>query len=204
MKRYIFGLMFISISLFGVKYATDYRNYTLAVPIFDKSFYESDTVYYTLPVADTTIDTNYYGEVDTVINEIYPWCSVYDQNSQEGLLDTTATGPTYLVYDRWAMEDWAFSFYIEELNKIEDTDSVSADIQYSHVPDVAWTIPYGLCTDVDASDNLMTYYPVDYFDNWKLYKYARIRLIITSDSVRVRGWLVGRQIEYHELVPPGK
>lgn len=204
MKRMLFFLLIaFTFSLFGITHVKAYRDYTVAVPIFADSFYTSDTVYYYLPIADTLIGTNMYGEIDTsvVISE-YPWPSVYDQHSYEVWIGDTAT--TISSYDRWAMEDWAFCFYITELNVAEDIDSITADVQYQFVNAPAWTVLYGLCTDTDVSANLLTYYPADLYDNWKLYKNARIRLIITSDSVAVSAWLVGRQILIHELVDPGE
>lgn len=209
MRRKIFFLLValfcvfaLSMSLLGAKNIKLHRDYTLAIPISCDSFYTSDTVYYYLPVVDTFIDTNMYGEVDTLIEEAYPWPSVYDQNSYEVYVGDTAT--TIASYDRWAMEDWAFSFFITELNVAADVDSVSGHVQYQFPGAPGWTVLYTLFTDTDAATTLMTCYPLDLYDNWKLYRNARIRLIVTSDSVAVSSWLVGRQILQHRHVDPGE
>ena len=185
----------------GAKNIKAHRDYTLAIPVFADSFYTSDTVYYYIPVADTFVDTNMYGEVDTMIELIYPWLSAYDQNSYEAVIDT---GEYYITFDRWAMEDWAFAFFIHEWNAAADVDSISGHVQYQFPGAPAWTVLYTLFTDTDASANLLTYYPLDLYDNWKLYRNARIRIVVTSDSVAVSGWLVGRQMFYHENVDPGE
>lgn len=203
----IFCIFALSMSLLGAKNIKLYRDYTLAIPISCDSFYTSDTVYYYLPVPmDTVFDTTAYGEVDTLIEYIYPWPSVYDQNSQEGIesFDTGGVFISHMTYDRWAMEDWAFCFFIDELNAGADTDSVSGHVQYQFPGAPGWTVLYTLFTDVDASVNILTYYPLDLYDNWKLYRDARIRLIVTSDSVAVSSWFVGRQISQHRHVDPGE
>jgi len=200
----IFCVFALTMSVMGAKNIKLHRDYTLAVPISCDTFYTSDTVYYYLPVTDTTIDTNMYGEVDTLIEEIYPWPSVYDQNSQEYWTTPPCSVGAPISYDRWAMEDWAFSFFIVELNVAADVDSVSGHVQYQFPGAPGWTVLYTLFIDTDASANILTYYPLDLYDNWKLYRNARIRLIVTSDSVAVSSWLVGRQIMIHELVDPGE
>ena len=186
-----------------MKFAKAHRDYTLAIPIASDTHYTQadDTVFHIMPVVDTTIDTNMYGEVDTVLEVLYPWPSVYDQNSIEALTDT---GVAFLSFDRWAMEDWAIALMIYDLNVGVDTDSIDAHLQYQFEGAPSWTVPYRLVADADASTYLLTYYPLDLYDNWKLYRYARLRIIFGSDSVAVRSWLVGRSIKYHELVDPGE
>ena len=204
MKRILMVLMaMFCMTALGLNFISDHPNFTGALPIDSTDFFTSDTVYFILPRADTTIDTNYFGNIDTLIRVLYPWPSVFDQNSQEWISDSLGVASIH-TYDRWAMEDWAFCFFIEELNVAQDVDSVSAHVQYQFPGAPAWTVLYTLFTNIDANANLLTYYPLDLYDNWKLYKNARIRLIITSDSVRVRSWMVFRQMYYHENVPPGQ
>jgi len=206
----IFCVFALSMSLLGAKNIKLHRDYTLAVPLFsvwvDSNGGDVDTIYHLIPVIDTTYDTNFYGEVDTVGEERYPWPSVYDQNSQEGIesFDTGGAFVSHMTFDRWAMEDWAFCFFIADSNVAEVTDSVSAYVQYQFPGAPGWTVPYTLFTDTDASANILTYYPLDLYDNWKLYRNARIMLIVTSDSVSVEAWIVGRQILYHRHVDPGE
>jgi len=195
-------LLLIPILLLGGTWVKDPKNFTGALAIVDHSFSASDTIYVYLPKMDTVIDTTYFGDIDTIYEYQYPWPSVFDQHSYEVWVGDTAT--SIASYDRWAMEDWAFAFFIEELNVAEDTDSVTIDIQYSHVPAIAWTVPYNLTTDSDVSANLLTFYPMDLYDNWKLYRFSRLSIAALSDSVRVRGWLVHRQMYFHENVRPGE
>jgi len=190
---------------FGIDFISDHPNFTGAIAIDSADFFAAadETVYYYLPLADTTIDTSYFGGIDTLVRVLYPWPSVFDQNSYEWISDSSNVEALH-TYDRWAMEDWAFCFFITELNVAADLDSVSAHVQYQFPGAPAWTVPYTLFLNTNASPNLLTYYPLDMYDNWKLYKNARIRLIITSDSVRVQSWMVFRQMYYHENVPPGQ
>jgi hypothetical protein len=203
--RKLLILLFIGLALFGVKHTKAVRDYTFALPIFS-AYYDTnsahfDTSYFYLPVTDTTIDTNMYGEIDTIIEEKYPYPAVFDQNSFEEMQDT---GTAYLTFDRWAMEDWAFSFFIADSSVGEETDSVNLHVQYQFPGAPGWTVLYTLATDADASANILTYYPLDLYDNWKLYRNARIRVVVESESVSVEGWLVGRQMLYHENVDPGE
>ena len=209
MRRILFFLLIaFTLSLFGVQYAKAHRDYTLAIPIASDTHYSqtNDTIFHIMPVVDTFVDTNMYGEVDTVLEVIYPWPSVYDQNSQEGIesYDTGGVFISHMTFDRWAMEDWAMAFMITDLNVAADVDSVDLHLQYQFDNAPAWTVPYSLSTDQDASAFLLTFYPSDLYDNWKLYRYARLRLIFTSDSIAVSSWLVGRQMFYHENVDPGE
>ena len=196
-------LLLIPMFLLGIPTIQSFKNYTGAIEIMDESFYTSDTFYVYLPLCDTVLDSIklYFGEYDTIIKYKYPWPSVFDQHSYEEYEGDTAS--TMVTYDRWAMEDWAFAFFIEDLSVAEEPDTINIDVQYTHVPAVAWTVPYNLTTGQDASAYLLTFYPFDLYDNWKLYRHSRLAVQIISDSVRVRGWLVHRQMYFHENVRPG-
>lgn len=206
----IFVTFAFSMNLSGVKNIKIYRDYTLAYEIFtehkdtNRTGLTIDTFYYYLPVVDTTIDTNMYGEVDTTVEETYPWPSVYDQNSYEALADSADAGAVWHTYDRWAMEDWALAFFIADSSNAGLTHSITAYIQYQFPGAPAWTVRYNLFAGVDAQDSLLTYYPLDLYDNWKLYRNARIMVTVEEESVWVYGWLVGRQILRHRHVDPGE
>lgn len=193
--------------LLGLTWIDNPKNFTGAIKIVDftvDSLELDDSIYVYLPLAETTITANYFGDTDTSIKITYPWPSVFDQNSYEWISDSLGVASIH-TYDRWAMEDWAFAFYIEDLNGAGvDVDSVTIDIQYSHIPATAWTIPYNLITNQDSDAYLHTFYPFDLFDNWKLYRHSRLNIVVVSDSVRIQGWLVFRQMYFHENVRPGE
>jgi len=207
----IFVTFAFSMSLLGVKSIKLHRDYTLAYPVFSV-YYDTfpsgataETLEYFFPVVDTTIDTNMYGEIDTLVEEVYPWPSVYDQNSYEAWLDTVDGGVTYLSLERWAMEDWALSFFIADSSNAGVTHDVTTFLQYQFPGAPAWTVRYGLFTNADAMDSLRTVYPFDLYDNWKLYRNAKLTVIIADyDSLLIQGWLVGRQIFQHRHVDPGE
>lgn len=203
-KLLILLLIVFAFTLIGAKNIKLPKGYTIAIPIASDTHYSQtdDTVFHMMPIPyDTTFDTNFYGEVDTMIEVHYPFPSVYDQNSYEEMQDT---GTAYMTFDRWAMEDWAIAAHVTDMNVAEDYDSVDLHLQYQFEGAPAWTVPYQLVSSQGASSYLLTFYPLDLYDNWKLYYYSRLRVIFVSDSVSVRTWLVGRKIKYHRHVDPGE
>ena len=198
-------LLLIPMFLFGIPVIQSYKNYTGALEIFDITIGDvvAETVHVQLPLADTVLDSVklYFGEYDTIIKYRYPWPSVFDQNSYEWISDSLGVASIH-TYDRYAMEDWAFSFLITDIGGEAD-DSINIDIQYSHIPLTAWTILYNIGTDLVPATTLYTLYPFDLFDNWKLYRHSQLRIISETDSVTIQGWLVHRQMYFHENVRPG-
>lgn len=190
MRKFILILMLIAcFALPGKEITRAYKCYTFADSLWNILLTtDNDTAELIIPRADTTIDTNYYGKIDTIIeySEIFP--SLFEQQSMEEMQDT---GTAYLTFDRWAMENWALAVYLADAGG-ETADTVGIQILYSFDRS-RWTVPYTLTSGCTTLGTLMTYYPLDLYDNWKLYHWAKLRVYNkTNDSTRVKVWIVGR------------
>jgi len=174
-------LFVISFSLFGIK---DYKNYTLSDALFTEILgAANDTFEYIIPHVDTTIDTTAYG--------IDVWPSQFEPQSYEAIIQPVDSNDTYSTYDRWAMENWAFALLLTDAGGAAG-DSIGAEVQYSF-DRTNWTVPYTLTAATGTVGTLLTYYPLDTYDNWKLYRYARLRVFnLSIDSVTVDAHIVGR------------
>lgn len=178
-----------AISLLAVQVPIkDYKNYTFADSVC-KSFHiaANDTNEFIIAGVDTTYDTTAYG-IKMNIQYADIWPSMFEPQSIEALTDT---GVAYLSFDRWAMENWAFAFYFTDAGG-NANDSIGAEILYSF-DKTRWTVPYNLVTKTGTKNTLLTYYPLDLYDNWKLYRYTKLRIFSYSkDSSYVNVWMVGR------------
>jgi hypothetical protein len=193
MRKFIIILMLIAcFALPGKEIVHAYKSYTFADSLWTVLLgADNDTAEIIIPRADTTIDTTLYGKIDTVIeySEIFP--SLFEQHSVEGIIQPTDSNHTYSVYDRWAMENWALAFYLVDSGG-ETADTVGAELLYSFDRS-RWTVPYTLTSGCTTLGTLMTYYPLDSYDNWKLYHWAKLRIYNkTNDSTQVKVWVVGR------------
>ena len=190
MRKFLIILMLITcFSLLGKEITRAYKSYTFADSLWNVLLVaDNDTAELIIPRADTTIDTTLYGKVDTIIeySEIFP--SLFEQQSIEEMGDT---GTAYLTFDRWAMENWAIAVYLADAGG-EAADTVGIQLLYSFDRS-RWTVPYTLTSGATTLGTLLTYYPLDLYDNWKLYHWAKIRAYNkTNDSTRVKVWIVGR------------
>ena len=166
----------------------DLKNYTFADSVC-KSFHVAayDTNEFIIPAVDTTYDTTAYG-IKTRISSSDIWPSLFEPQTVEALIDT---GIFYITYDRWAMENWAFAFYLTDAGG-DANDSIGAEVLYSFDRS-HWTVPYSLVSKTGTQNTLLTYYPLDLYDNWKLYRYCKLRIFSKSkDSSYVNVWMVGR------------
>ena len=190
MRKFILILMLITcFALPGKEITRAYKSYTFADSLWNVLLTtDNDTAELIIPRADTTIDTTLYGKIDTIIeySEIFP--SLFEQQSIEEMGDT---GAAYLTFDRWAMENWAFAVYLADAGG-EAADTVGLQVLYSF-DKTRWTVPYTLTTGATTLGTMLTYYPLDLYDNWKLYHWAKLRAYNkTNDSTRVKVWIVGR------------
>lgn len=190
MRKFIIILMLIAcFALPGKEITRAYKSYTFADSLWNILLTtDHDTAELIIPRADTTIDTTLYGKVDTVIeySEIFP--SLFEQQSIEEMQDT---GAAYLTFDRWAMENWAIAVYLADSGG-ETADTVGMQLLYSFDRS-RWTVPYTLTSGATTLGTLLTYYPLDLYDNWKLYHWAKLRIYNkTNDSTQVNVWIVGR------------
>jgi len=181
-------LFVISFSLFGIK---EYKNYTLSEALFTEILGAAhDTFEYIIPHVDTTIDTTAYG-IDTNLTYSDIWPSQFEPQSQEAIIQPIDSNDTYSTYDRWAMENWAFALLLTDAGGAAG-DSIGAEVQYGF-DGTNWTVPYILTSATGTVGTLLTYYPLDTYDNWKLYRYARLRVFnLSIDSVTVDAYIVGR------------
>lgn len=203
-KLKMFMVFLIPLMVLSADYVGGAKSYTGAIEIYNDTLGDgygiADSI--VMPLVDTVIDTTYYG-VDTSVVILYPYPSVFDQNSMERLVDS-ADNDVWHSYDRWAMEDWAIAFYIEEESAAEAADSLFASLDYSH-NNVLWTVDYSLGRFEADGGDLLTAYPLDLYDNWKLYHHTRLILSCqAADTIAVSAWLVFRKTELHENVPAGE
>jgi hypothetical protein len=193
MRKFITILMLITcFALPGKEITRAYKSYTFADSLWSILLgADHDTAELIIPRADTTIDTTIYGKVDTVIeySEIFP--SLFEQHSIEGIIQPTDTVVAYSTYDRWAMENWAIAVYLADAGG-EASDTVGLEIMYSF-DKTRWTVPYTLTSGATNLGTMLTYYPLDLYDNWKLYHWAKLRAYNKiNDSTQVKVWIVGR------------
>jgi hypothetical protein len=195
MKRIIaliFASFCLSLSLMAVHVnIKDLKNYTFADSVC-KSFHVAayDTNEFIIPDVDTTYDTTAYG-IKTRITWSDIWPSLFEPQGIEAIIQSTDSNHTYSVYDRWGMENWAFAFYLTDAGG-NANDSIAAEVLYSF-DRTRWTVPYTLTAKIGTKNTLLTYYPLDSYDNWKLYRYAKLRIwSYSKDSAYVNVWIVGR------------
>jgi hypothetical protein len=195
MRKFILILMLITcFTLPGKEITRAYKSYTFADSLWSVLLVaDNDTAELIIPRADTTIDTNLYGKIDTIIeySEIFP--SLFEQQSVEGIIeiDSASAYTSYATFDRWAMENWAIAIYLADSGG-EAADTVGLEILYSF-DKTRWTVPYTLTTGATTLGTMLTYYPLDLYDNWKLYHWAKLRAYNkTNDSTQAKVWIVGR------------
>lgn len=193
MRKFIIILMLIACFVLpGKEITRAYKSYTFSDSLWTVLLgADNDTAEIIIPRADITIDTTLYGKVDTVIeySEIFP--SLFEQQSMEAIIQPTDSNHTYSVFDRWAMENWAFAVFLADSGG-ETADTVGMEVLYSFDRS-RWTVPYTLTTGATTLNTLLTYYPLDSYDNWKLYHWAKLRVFNkTNDSTQVKVFIVGR------------